>query len=81
MTMQQVFLWAKKLHRLFMWLAVLLGIPLALTGLLMEDGEGYGVRALHRLVSTPFAAVLLLMMVTGLLIWGVPKILSKRVKE
>jgi len=91
MTLQLIYAWAKKIHRLAMWFAILLGVPLALTGVMMESESlslwsagmdwGYKVRELHRLVSTKFALVLAIMMITGLLMWAIPRILSKRAQS
>jgi len=76
MIINQLYLWSKKLHRLTMWLAIVTGVPLALTGLLLDEGGGLQVRAIHRLMSKPFALSLALMMVTGLVMWAVPKVLE-----
>ena len=68
-----------------MWLAILFGIPLTLSGLVLHkivEGEGGWipidpsiVRWVHGQVSNPFALILAVMMTTGALMWGVPKIL------
>lgn len=72
-----------------MWFAIALGVPLAITGVIMEEEGflfwavsndlGYKVREIHRLCSNKFALVLAIMMVTGFLMWGIPKLLSRRV--
>lgn len=72
-----------------MWFAIVLGVPLAVTGVIMEEGSFLfwpissesenNARILHRLVSTKFALVLAVMMITGFVMWGVPKILARRV--
>lgn len=73
-----------------MWFAIALGVPLAITGVIMEEegdflfwvvsGDlGEKVREIHRLCSNKFALVLAVMMVTGFLMWAIPKILSRRV--
>jgi hypothetical protein len=71
-----------------MWFAIVLGVPLALTGVILENDSlmyyfasndwGYLVRELHRMVSTKFALVLAVMMVTGILMWAIPRLLIKR---
>lgn len=91
MQLQQVFYWSRKIHTLLMWLAILFGVPLAITGVLLHqivEGESsfflldpYMVRWLHSKVSNPFALVLAGMMITGFLMWIIPKILSKRAKN
>lgn len=85
MTLQQLYAWSKKIHNWSMWLAVIFGIPLAISGLLLHkivEGEGGWipidpaiVRWAHGQVSNPFALVLAVMMVTGMMMWGVPKLL------
>lgn len=74
-----------------MWFAIVLGIPLAVTGVIMENESlnlwaarmdwGYKVRELHRMVSTKFALVLAIMMVTGVLMWAIPKLIQKANKQ
>lgn len=36
------------------------------------------VRQVHRLVAQPFALVMGVMILTGLMMWGVPRIIKKR---
>ena len=74
-----------------MWIAILLGVPLTLTGLMLHkiiEGEGYLipvdpflVRWWHGKLSNPFALILAVMMVSGFLMWAVPKILSWRAQK
>ncbi len=74
-----------------MWVAILLGTPLAISGLMLHkivEGEGAIipidpdlVRWMHGKVSTPFAITLALMMVTGFVMWAIPKILSRKAKS
>lgn len=88
MQLQQIYAWARKIHKWTMWLAILLGVPLAISGVIMEEGDGWRgiftfdqmiwIRGVHREISTKFALVLALMIVTGLLMWAIPKMLSKR---
>lgn len=88
MSPQIIFVWARKIHKWTMWLAILLGVPLALSGMIMEEGDGWRniftfdqmiwIRGVHREISTKFVLVLAIMIVTGLLMWAIPKILSKR---
>lgn len=83
---QKIYAFSKEVHRLAMWVAIILGVPLAITGLLLHkivEGEWLNisfidpamVRFLHNKLSTPFALILALMMVTGFVMWGVPKLL------
>lgn len=91
MSWQQIFVWSKKIHRVAMWFAIVLGVPLALTGVIMEnDGlyylvsswdYGYKTRELHRIVSNKFALVLAVMMTTGFLMWAIPLYLKKKNSE
>ena len=37
------------------------------------------IRYWHNKMATPFAFFLMIMIVTGILMWGIPKILSRRV--
>jgi len=87
MNMQQIYPWAKKIHNWVMWGVVLLGSWMMASGYLMhKELEGElriaidmkFVRFWHNEVSQYFLVVLLLQMLTGLLMWGVPKILSRR---
>lgn len=90
MSWQQLFLWAKKIHRLAMWVTVVLGLVMTGGGLVMHQelaGEWVPaaidtslVRYWHNRLAIPFALFLTAMMVTGILMWGIPKILSKRAK-
>lgn len=85
--MQFIYLWSKKIHRIAMWLAIILGVPLAVTGVILENETlslwaatqdyGYIVRSLHRATSTKFALVLAVMMVTGFLLWLIPKLRAR----
>lgn len=91
MVLQQVYVWSKKIHRLMMWVVLVIGLGMMVGGLVMHrelEGEWYPpfidsilVRELHNTMAVPFALALGVMMATGLLMWGVPKILSKRVNK
>lgn len=91
MSWQLVFYWSKKIHRIAMWAAIIFGVPLALSGVALHkliEGESFffipdesTVRYVHNKVSNPFALTLAIMMVTGFLLWVVPKILSLRAKR
>lgn len=87
MNLQIIFGWARKIHKWTMWLAILLGVPLALSGVIMEE-DGWRniftfdqmiwIRGVHREISTKFVLVLAIMIVTGLLMWVIPKIIQSR---
>lgn len=72
-----------------MWILLFIGSGMTIGGLVMHrelEGEWYPpfidssqVRELHNRMAVPFALTLAVMMLTGLIMWGVPKILSKRV--
>lgn len=91
MSLQLIYSWSKKIHNFSMWFAIILGVPLAITGVIMEEEGflfwavsndlGYKVREVHRLCSNKFALVLAIMMVTGFLMWAIPKILTKRAQS
>lgn len=91
MSYQQLFLWSKKIHRLAMWVVMLLSIAMGGSGMVMHrelEGEWLPelidtlvLREWHNRLSTPFAIFLGIMLITGLIMWGVPKILSKRNKQ
>lgn len=85
--MQKAYVWSKKIHRLMMWVVLFLGSGMMLGGVIMHqelEGEWYPtlidtalVRNLHNQMAIPFTLALLTMMVTGIVMWGVPKILSR----
>jgi hypothetical protein len=82
----QIYFWAKKIHKVCMWGVVVLGSWMMLSGFFMHrELEGSALpasidvdffRFWHNAVSQYFLLFLLLQMVTGLLIWGVPKLLN-----
>lgn len=90
MSWQQLYAWSKKIHRLTMWLMILLGVPQAVTGVLLEDGtkwrqvlgrETMGkVLELHAFVGSKFAIILAVMMVTGVLMWLLPELQKRKRK-
>ncbi len=89
MSLQQIYAWSKKIHKWSMWAVVALGSWMMMSGYLMhKELEGElslsidmeFVRFWHNGVSQYFLVFLLLQMATGLTMWGVPKLLSARVK-
>ncbi len=80
--------WLRRIHSWIMWLAMSLGGIMIATGLSLEDdGErevGEAVNSLakvvHRALATPFAIVLGIMIVTGFLIWLLPKLAKQKAK-
>jgi hypothetical protein len=91
MYLQQTYLWSKKIHKWAMWAIMLLGIPMAISGLALHkivEGEGGWIpldpeliRFLHGKLSNPFAIILAIMMITGFLMWALPKILSRKAQS
>lgn len=91
MKMTTIYLWSKKIHRWSMWLAIVLGVPLSLTGIIMEDSEGWGwvlgsqslfwSRSVHRAISTKFVLVLGIMIWTGLFMWAIPELIKLRARK
>ena len=85
--MNQVYIWAKKIHRLTMWLILGLGGTMMVTGLMLRFGIGLAdlgielaVRQLHRNTSGWFAAALSVMMMTGLVMYLYPYIIRWKTK-
>ena len=91
MSWQLIYFWSKKIHRLAMWFSIFFGVPLALSGVMIHklmEGEFFlipfdepTVRFVHNKASNPFALTLAVMMMTGFLMWLVPKIMSARAKR
>lgn len=91
MTWQLIYFWSKKIHRLAMWVMTVLGTGMAIGGLVLHrelEGEWLPtfidttlIRYWHNKMASPFALFLALMIVTGLVMWAVPKILSNRVAK
>lgn len=89
MSWQLIYFWSKKIHRLAMWVMVVLGTGMAVGGLVLHrelEGEWLPsiidtvfVRYWHNKMATPFALFLAIMIGTGLLMWAIPKILSAKV--
>lgn len=88
MFLQKLYFWSKKIHKIVMWGVVVLGLWMMFSGYLMHkelEGEAWlspqpmlFLRFWHNKVSSYFLVVLLIQMVTGLLIWGVPKMLGSK---
>ncbi len=88
MNLQQVFLWSKKIHRWLLWFVTILGSLMMLSGYLMHkelEGESQVsievmlfMRFWHNRLSSYFLIVLSLMILTGLLMWGVPKLIQRQ---
>lgn len=91
MQLQQFYAWSKKIHKWLLWFVTGLGMWMMLSGYLMHkqlEGESLlpidlmvFMRFWHNKVSQIFIVVFGLQMLTGLVMWGVPKILSKRVPK
>ena len=88
MIINKLYLWSRRIHRVAMWGVILLGLGMSGGGTVLHrqvEGEGIPsmidvrlVRDLHNKISQPFALFLLIMMMTGVVMWGVPKILEFR---
>ncbi len=88
MNLQLIYAWSKKIHKWSMWGVVALGSWMMLSGFLMHEELGGEAllsptnmlffRTWHNNVSQYFLVFLLIQMATGLIIWGVPKILMNR---
>jgi hypothetical protein len=88
MSLQVIYFWSKKIHKVSMWVVVVLGSWMMLSGFLMHrELEGSSLpagievdffRFWHNALSQYFLVFLLAQMVTGLLMWGVPKLLSAK---
>lgn len=88
---QKIFGWSKKIHRVTMWVVILLGSTMMLTGYLMNRqlaGDTVParevmllVRKTHVTVSMWFLWSLLIQIMTGLGMWLAPKMLSRKRKE
>lgn len=88
--MQLIYFWAKKIHNIAMWFAIALGVPVAITGVIIEGERGtmffdasqlHFIREIHGEWSSKFALVLAIMMTTGFLMWVLPRLLSRSVKK
>lgn len=89
--MGTIFIWSRKIHRWSMWLAIVLGIPLSLMGIIMEESDGWrqtlGIqfilwsRSIHRAISTKFVLILGVMIISGLLMWAIPELSKFRTKK
>ena len=86
-SMQKIYLFAKQVHRLLVVLISGLGAVMALTGLMLKYPGllGFGnlglVRLVHSSMSTAFAAVLVLMILTGLVMYSVPWLQKRRARR
>ncbi|MFH2019080.1 MAG: hypothetical protein ABII80_00475 [bacterium] len=91
MKMTTIYAWSKKIHRWSMWFAIGLGVPLSLTGIIMEESDGWGQtlgiqfllwsRSIHRAISTKFVLVLGIMIVSGLVMWAIPELIKLRARK
>lgn len=83
----QVYTWAKKIHKIVMWVVVVLGAWMMISGYLMHhelagdlrfDIDMEFVRYWHDGISQYFLVALLLQMISGLTIWAVPKLIQRK---
>jgi len=84
-----IYLFAKKIHRLLVWAVVIFGLLMMGTGLILKYpkfGEVLGldwepVRYLHNQLSTYFAIVLAIMILTGLVMYIYPLLKQRSNKQ
>jgi uncharacterized membrane protein len=85
--MIKLLLLAKKVHRLFVMFTSVIIIVMASTGLILKEPEWFNnfsfidfglIRYLHNKMSPYLTIVLLVMMLTGLILYFVPKILTRK---
>lgn len=92
MNWQKVYLWNKKIHNYVMWGVIFLGLWMMGSGILMNrqlEGEWIpvaaremaGVRSWHNEISQWFVIFFGIQMVTGVVMWGVPKLLRRKRDE
>ena len=88
MQLQQIYIWAKKIHKWLLWFVTIVGSWMMVSGyLLHKESENElniqfidmeFVRHWHNQVSQYFLVLFALQMGTGLLMWALPKILRSR---
>lgn len=84
--MVKAYSWAKKIHRTLVLIIITLSILMAGTGLLMKysltwlGNDLSKIRYLHNQLSLIFAAVLLLMIITGFAIYLLPYLIARKAK-
>jgi hypothetical protein len=89
--LQKVYFWAKKIHKIVMWAVVIFGSWMMFSGYMMNRmlaGDSTPrflnmteVRYFHVTVSMWFLWSLLAQILTGLTIWGVPKLLRRATSQ
>lgn len=87
MSWQVIYAWSKKFHKWVMWAVVVLGTWMMFSGFVMhrelegdwlpENLDTLFIRDWHNRASQLFLLALLLQMVTGLLMWAVPKLMRR----
>ena len=88
MSLQQLYAWSKKIHKWLLWIVTVVGGWMMLSGFLMhKELEGESILPLdlmvfmrfwHNKASQVFIVIFGLQALTGILMWGVPKILMGR---
>jgi len=81
-----LFLLSKKIHRLLVFLIIILTIPMTITGYMMKEGlyfpfDPLAIRMIHSTISLYFVGVLGLMSLTGLYMYIFPYLAKKQEKE
>ena len=88
MQLQQLYAWSKKIHKWLLWIVTVVGGWMMLSGYLMhQELERESMLSLdlmvfmrfwHNKASQVFIVIFGLQALTGILMWGVPKILMRR---
>lgn len=77
-----IYNYSRKIHRLFMFLMILLTGVMWITGQVMEEGwkliPVVQARIIHRLTSKVFTPVVLIMAITGLIMYFYPLLRRKK---
>ncbi len=87
--LNKLYLWSRKLHRVFLFAVVVLTLLMGVTGLFMKYtsfAKSVGVnpgliRYLHNQMSGYFTIVLVIMMLTGIFMYVSPIFVARRVKK
>lgn len=78
-----IYHYSRKIHRVFMFLTIFLSLIMTFTGLTMEGKltiiEDFQARQIHRLVSNFFSPTLMIMGVTGLIMYFYPILKRKKI--
>jgi len=81
MSLAKLSIWARKIHRLFVLVTSILGIGMSFSGISMWQGNAVmigslSIRHIHNVSSIYFAISLLIMIITGLIMYTYPWIVK-----